>query len=319
METITILLLVVMVGMPAMLVGVWLLSHLLHRLELMGWDTRSLVVPSCGRCHYPVYGEQWVCPECGSDYREVGIGTPRRLFFGACLRLGAVLIWTGVMASIAVYGGGWLLRDVLPREYLFDRTVAWNVGELDPIRLRFGTEGVAWPRSSYSVRGAIHKGSIVILRSGWPSAEIEIYESDEGLFIERNPVKSWSGNARPRKPDDVQPFSLEAIQHSIKENLEFIGVESDVMMAQITEMILSELSQYSSNVDYKPFYHSVSLERPLPVFQTYSRQMGQPKEPLWRLDLVLGVMWLLIWLMGCWVLLRRRVQVVVQREDGVGE
>jgi len=33
--------------------------------------------PVCGACRYPVRGlPGWVCPECGGDFREVGIATP---------------------------------------------------------------------------------------------------------------------------------------------------------------------------------------------------------------------------------------------------
>jgi hypothetical protein len=62
-----ILLLVVSIGVTAMNVFV-----LLSRRQ-----RRRVSRPSCGKCGYAVRGlPTFICPECGSDLREVGILTP---------------------------------------------------------------------------------------------------------------------------------------------------------------------------------------------------------------------------------------------------
>jgi hypothetical protein len=55
----------------------------------VNWWGRKVSIPSCRACGYAVKGlPSFICPECGSDLREVGIDTPgagRELL----LRLGA--------------------------------------------------------------------------------------------------------------------------------------------------------------------------------------------------------------------------------------
>lgn len=50
----------------ALIVGLWaLLRH------------RRVSIAECGCCRYPVKGlTAWTCPECGSDFRDVGIAAP---------------------------------------------------------------------------------------------------------------------------------------------------------------------------------------------------------------------------------------------------
>src|SRR5262245_46761666 len=60
----------------------------------------SLDQPSCGYCGYPVRGlPSFVCPECGSDLREVGIDTPSRYLPG--LKLFFSALWIGTRAGFA--------------------------------------------------------------------------------------------------------------------------------------------------------------------------------------------------------------------------
>ena len=41
------------------------------------WWGRKVTIPSCRACGYAVKGlPSFICPECGSDLREVGIDTP---------------------------------------------------------------------------------------------------------------------------------------------------------------------------------------------------------------------------------------------------
>jgi hypothetical protein len=70
--------------------------------------------PTCGKCAYIVLGiEGWICPECGSDLREVGIippGGARRMNNGARL-----LVWTLIVFPPLLLLGSILSRAIGPR------------------------------------------------------------------------------------------------------------------------------------------------------------------------------------------------------------
>lgn len=64
-----------------------------------GWRERPREHAACGQCQYPVTGlETFVCPECGSDLRQVGItGTQQRTGPGP---LAWHMIWLMVIAPL---------------------------------------------------------------------------------------------------------------------------------------------------------------------------------------------------------------------------
>jgi hypothetical protein len=69
--------------------------------------------PACGKCGYNVTGlESMVCPECGSDLREVGIMTPsqrpRPVDLGPLLPM---LVWTLLLTGLAVAISGALTTN----------------------------------------------------------------------------------------------------------------------------------------------------------------------------------------------------------------
>jgi hypothetical protein len=71
--------------------------------------------PRCGQCGYIVRGiATFVCPECGSDLREVGIDTGhgRRPPWGAALVLS--IFWTAILVAVAA-ATATILEDALPR------------------------------------------------------------------------------------------------------------------------------------------------------------------------------------------------------------
>jgi hypothetical protein len=70
-------LLFVAIVMATLLSGIaavaWTATCLLRRRRAMGRE----VEPECGRCGYVIHpGSRKVCPECGSDFAEVGVVTP---------------------------------------------------------------------------------------------------------------------------------------------------------------------------------------------------------------------------------------------------
>jgi hypothetical protein len=74
--------------------------------------------PSCGRCGYAVEGlETLRCPECGGDFRAVGIRTPEMTGLTPQTRVKLlVLAWTIIVPTLAVPLAGLVDRS-LPRRF----------------------------------------------------------------------------------------------------------------------------------------------------------------------------------------------------------
>jgi len=68
--------------------------------------------PVCGKCGYCVRGlPTFICPECGSDVRDVGIIVPGTKTFGPILR---GVIWTAAFALVAVATTIFIISDLDP-------------------------------------------------------------------------------------------------------------------------------------------------------------------------------------------------------------
>ena len=65
-------------------------------------------LPTCGRCGYAARGVSTLnCPECGADYREVGIVTPKQR--GSVGPVLFVILWTVLLPlPSCVSAAGWL-------------------------------------------------------------------------------------------------------------------------------------------------------------------------------------------------------------------
>lgn len=76
-------------------------------------EQRALPDPLCGRCRYCVRGiGGLICPECGSDLRQVGIITgPSRLPFWYWIQIG---LWTLLLPVAAILLSSFLLRTIVP-------------------------------------------------------------------------------------------------------------------------------------------------------------------------------------------------------------
>jgi hypothetical protein len=100
----------------------------LRKTEANDGRANSAAEPACGQCGYCVRGiEGLICPECGSDLREVGIVTPgNRRASSVWLKLG---LWTLALPVPALLISLLLLRTVIP----FSRTTkVQRVIFLDP-------------------------------------------------------------------------------------------------------------------------------------------------------------------------------------------
>src|SRR5205823_12220816 len=77
----------------------------------------GITEPVCGQCGYCVRGlAGMICPECGSDLREVGILTP-----GAARpisKLGRVVVWTLIAPPMGMLVGSLLAPWIAPMDLL---------------------------------------------------------------------------------------------------------------------------------------------------------------------------------------------------------
>lgn len=100
--------------------------------------------PRCGRCGYCVWGApSFVCPECGSDLREVGIVARRRvggMVWGA--------LWTVLLPIPALFLWALFYNTVAPRVHTvrYDRVIECKY-DYDPVgtlRVQFDGEETVW-------------------------------------------------------------------------------------------------------------------------------------------------------------------------------
>jgi hypothetical protein len=99
---------------------------------------------TCGRCGYRVEGlEKMACPECGGDFRQVGITTPRHKEIRP---VRFIVLWTlllgvpaAVMSATALRMGPRILRVTT------DLTLASSVGTIPKLALRLRSRGMVGP------------------------------------------------------------------------------------------------------------------------------------------------------------------------------
>jgi len=102
-----------------------LLSHAIY-CSMLPQERRPPREPGCGNCHYASAGlDSWICPECGSDLRIVGIAMPRgsgqlrtTLFVG-------LLAWTTLCAVLPVI---YLIASGGRESAIIPSSFVWVVG-----------------------------------------------------------------------------------------------------------------------------------------------------------------------------------------------
>ena len=101
MHVVPLWLLLLVIGSSAVLGGLLIRRH------------QRLPGPACGRCGYLVKGlPGWLCPECGSDLREVGIRVPG--MYGPVPVAWKLVVWTLVILLLSVSS-----VTVVPQHILF--------------------------------------------------------------------------------------------------------------------------------------------------------------------------------------------------------
>ncbi len=75
----------------------------------------STTGPTCGRCGYSVRGATtFICPECGSDYRDCGIATPDMRRSGLSSGIVKIILWTILLPIPATIISNLFVSSVQP-------------------------------------------------------------------------------------------------------------------------------------------------------------------------------------------------------------
>lgn len=83
---------------------------------------------ACGRCAYPVAGlASPTCPECGSDFRVVGISTPRFVMRWRGGYAGAIIGWTLSMVMIGAVSA-WFITIFAFSSTMMTSSGSWSTG-----------------------------------------------------------------------------------------------------------------------------------------------------------------------------------------------
>jgi hypothetical protein len=129
--------------------------------------------PVCGNCNYTVRGTPtFICPECGSDLREVGILSPRlqTTTLGPLLR-GA--LWTGCLVVTAAIVNAYAFRYVIPvvvSKTTTSTLISPRSGQYARVIIQTSWSQFTWPQSQLnaaSVPGSV-KVTLVPWRNGMP-------------------------------------------------------------------------------------------------------------------------------------------------------
>jgi hypothetical protein len=138
-----------------------------------GEPARKSTDPICGKCGYCVRGiTSLICPECGSDLREVGIIPPGGR---GGFRLSRTVLWTFAFPVAAILISILMLNTVLPyaQKEKVDRTIICQAPYLNLTIQVYGSQLLWQPR-------ALPNHNPVSPESGY------LYDQQHGRFLELN-------------------------------------------------------------------------------------------------------------------------------------
>jgi hypothetical protein len=240
--------------------------------------------PSCGQCGYVVTGlPTFICPECGSDLREVGIVTtqsPRALS-----PLAKGIIWTIAFPLPALLLGA-LITALGPHQLVESRScvVSPNSGAYTQIALDCTAKGP----SSASLRT-----ETLVLRLTTLSTPSGPSKTSELTVDPANFGYRYVGK-------DGQPVTASTgfDAHVILDWMEAVGIDGGnaAVQTETTELFAQ------ANAMGAPSGGNV----PMPSFNTLKNSMhGTYGSPLWWTITQL-ILWPLIWLLGLWRFARKK-------------
>jgi class 3 adenylate cyclase/predicted RNA-binding Zn-ribbon protein involved in translation (DUF1610 family) len=286
----------------AVAVGVWLVRR--WRSEHRAAD------PTCGHCGYIVTGlTTFVCPECGSDLREVGIvrgssDRPRRPWPPVAKLALKLLAWTLVAAFLAYAAFGIVEQFFWPLHlrYDYDIEIAAKSGAFKNARLHMTAKGIAVGKNG--IDHAMWKDRF---------AQFQIFTGQRDQMLGVNYERGDCFYTRPDRTQ-VQVNGMPTDETVLK-LLESAGVKTAdprvTAEAQAIVKILSDFQQYPRSGSAINALRSVPAE-----FSTYSPSGGMNVEPYDTLAYLAVAFGLMVWTPGALVLVRRwrRLPVVVPVE-----
>jgi hypothetical protein len=156
-----------------------------------GEPPRKSTDPICGKCGYCVRGiPSLICPECGSDLREVGIIPPGG---SGVIRLSRVALWTILFPVAAVLLSILMLNTILPyaQKEKVERTIVCQAPYLS-LTIQFYGDQLLWqPRALpdhnpiFPESGYLYDGQYGQLNLNFRTRAYSYLDRAHGVFIDQ--------------------------------------------------------------------------------------------------------------------------------------
>ncbi len=234
--------------------------------------------PSCGQCGYAVFGlPTFTCPECGADLREVGIVTPGQSGMSPRMRgLLLVLIWT-LALPVAAFVATIVIVNAIPQTTTItaQRTLnSPNSNAYDEIHLT----QVRADRGSTRMSNIL---TVTLISAEAGPSPMTVDATNHGYSYRRKSGSEVKADGGP----DTKTF-LDWMADA--------GIDPENAQVKLEAAELSTLAQRAG----------VNLVSDLPAkhFVMGGTSLSSSTGPERWLLAIVGVFWLVVWLLGCWKL-----------------
>lgn len=261
--------------------------------------------PQCGHCGYGVRGiSTMMCPECGSNLQQVGIITPPLQNLRRTSRLGWAVGWLLAILPISLLGSAYTLFRFGPNEtrFAFRQGITCHTSALNVVmRAEVSARIQYWGYVSPPIIPASQRQ--LTLRLEYPR------KSPICLHADARTWRSWLTGQSGSTPGDLGQFNGNAIQTWLA------ATGCDISKPGIDETTDTIPLLISRNMSGPPLGLSAFAGSGKPLgaapltnaeyIYLQDVRFDNSAGLQWWGILVAAAFWLLIWLLGIWLVLRR--------------
>jgi hypothetical protein len=270
---------------------------------------RRVSGPECGNCRYSAQGATTlICPECGSDFRDVGLLTPN--VRPGTSRAGLVLSWTFLVVIIGAVVTAALGQFIAPTVRAFDETQRYSL----PVRMggsmviALGARETIWPWQRGGFRPKYPRSTHITVDLEGPTGTgtMVLHPRGEAFDV----VMS---------DNEVRTFDTPVTEPIVDEWMTDLGFDlTDAETETLAAEIFAEISDYASRTYRRPRTAGSSTKLSWGTQRKTTSGGSQSSAVLvqggmssgssigphpWFLGLALGF-WIAIWLLGLRLILR---------------
>jgi hypothetical protein len=272
---------------------------------------RRVTGPQCGKCGYSAEGATtMICPECGADFREVGLLVP-----GARPGIGRtemVISWTLLVLLIGGVASFALAQFIAPKLWESGKTLRYQSLSRFDCTVRFEIDGqeTIWPWQRDRRNAAYPRGTTMAVELRGPNDTVTLIVEPPGETLD---ITCVDGSHRTMQT----PITVEAVDTWMAD----VGFDlADPEVSDLAAAVFNVVHDYESRVYGRAETIAYAADRPsgrrrgaavssIPatshLYATGSRaSSSRPVHPLY--SLIAACFWLIIWLIGLRFLLRRR-------------